>query len=167
MPVEPNAAPDELRSPFYVKNEKLCLQWEEYILEREGQINGKYNAWSFNLKSKVKSNYIWLIDVRKATHSNGNLLLSSRYLNLLERLTFRGLIENTGCEDFYIGKSIFKRRSRRHPFYDQVTELIKEGVDNQSLYEVRFKNDELTVVFQYRNDWFEMADRILAFEYNG
>ena len=55
MSIESNAAPDELSSPFYVANKKLCLQWEKYILNHDGKINGRYNAWSFSLKTKVKT----------------------------------------------------------------------------------------------------------------
>lgn len=164
MPVVSNAAPDELDSPFYIANEKLCKEWEEYILARDGQINGRYNAWSFSIKSKVKSNHTWLIDVKKATYSSGNLWLSSEYQNLQENLTFTTNIKNTGCKDFYIGKSIFKRQSRRHKFYDQITELVKIGLDDKSLFEVKFKDSRLTIVFHHKNDWFYMADKILAFD---
>lgn len=166
MPIVSNAAPDELDSPFYIENEKLCKKWEEYILSHGGKLNATYNAWSFNIKSKVTSKKTWLIDVKKATYSNGNLLLSSKYQNLQEILTFTANFKNTGCKDFQIGGSIFKRRSRIHPFYDQISELVKDGITNGSLYQVKFKKSELTIVFHHKNDWFKMVDRILAFDQN-
>lgn len=165
MPLQPNAAPDELDSPFYLANEKLCKEWEAYILERGGKLNGRYNAWSFNLKSKVKTNRTWLIDVRKATYSGGNLFLSSKYQNLQEILMFRTIIRGTDCKNFHLGGSIFKRQSRRHPFYTQVMELLQAGMNNNSLYKVTFRNEELTIIFHHKNDWFKMADKILAFEW--
>ena len=165
MAIESNAAPDELSSPFYEVNKKLCLQWEKYILAHDGKINGRYNAWSFSLKTKVKTKLTWLIDIKKATYSNGNLLLSSKYQNLQEILMFRTLIKNSGCEDFHIIDSFFKRKSRKHPFFDRITELVNDGKKNRSLYEVKFKNSELTIIFHHKNDSFEMTDKILAFEY--
>jgi hypothetical protein len=165
MPIQPNASPDELDSPFYVDNERLCKEWEAYILKHGGQINGRYNAWSFNLKTKVKTNRTWLIDIKKATYSNGFLLLSSKYQNLQEILMFRTRIKDTGCKDFYIGKSFFKRKSREHPFYTQVTQLLKEGINDRSLYSARFENSELTLIFHHKNDWFAMADKVLSFEW--
>ena len=185
MPIVSNAAPDELDSPFYVKNEKLCNSWEEYILKDGGQINGKFNAWSFGIKSKVKSNFTWLIDIKKATYSSGNLLLSSKYQNLQEILIFRTVVFDSDCYSFHIRKSkfidlfnlnsspingireyTFIGKSRNHSFSSGIVELLREGFENGSLYEAKFKKSELTIVFHHRNDWFEMADRILAFDHN-
>ena len=74
MPIKSNASTEELSSPFYKKNEALCLKWEDYILKKDGQINGVFNAWSFDIKSKVKGERTWLIDVQKETYTNGPLL---------------------------------------------------------------------------------------------
>ena len=95
MPLTSNAAPDELDSPFYIENEKLCNAWNDYITEKNGQLNGIYNAWSFDIKSKVTTNRSWLINVKKSTYSSGNLLLSSKYQNLQESLMFRANDFNT------------------------------------------------------------------------
>jgi hypothetical protein len=165
MPIESNAASDELDSPFYKKNEELCKKWEQYILEKSGQVKGSYNAWSFHLMSKVKGKKEWLINVKKATFTSGNLLLSAKKQNLQEILTFKSICKDTGCKDFCICNSIFKRKKQDHPFYKQIEDLVKDGINDQSLYEVRFKNSELSIVFHYKNEWFEMADKILAFEY--
>lgn len=165
MSIVSNASSDELDSPFYKENEMLCNRWEEFLLKNNGQINGVFNAWSFSIKSKVKTRQTWLIDVKKATYSNGNLLLSSRYQNLQETLTFRTRIENAGCPDFLIHNSRFKRSLPDHKLIDDIKELLKEGFLSKSVYEVKFKNTELTIVFHHKNDWFNMADRILAFEF--
>jgi hypothetical protein len=165
MSIESNAAPDELDSPFYKKNEELCKKWEQFILERGGQVKGSYNAWSFIFMSKVKGKKEWLINVKKATFTSGNLLLSSKKQSLQEILTFRSIFKNTGCKDFHISRSIFKRKERNHPFFKQIELLVKNGINDRSLYEVQFKNSELNIIFHHKNDWFEMADKVLAFEY--
>ncbi len=167
MPIESNAAPDELDSPFYLKNEELCQKWEKYIISKGGEEKGIYNAWSLNFISKVKGENEWLIYVKKATFTSGNLLLSSKKQNLQEILTFKSVFENTGCKDFCISRSIFRRKEQNHPFFRQVKELLKEGISDKSLFEAKFKNSELTIVFHHKNDWFEMANQILAFQYMG
>lgn len=165
MPIEPNAAPDELDSPFFKKNEDICTKWERYILKKGGKTKGSYNAWSFVFMSKVKIKKQWIITVKKATYSGGNLLLSSKRQNLQEILTFKTVFKNTGCKNFCISRSIFKRRERNHPFFKQIEHLVKEGINDRSLYQVQFKNSELTIIFHHKNDWFEMADKVLTFEY--
>ena len=164
MSIVSNAASDELDSPFFIENEKLCKKWEAYILEKGGKIKGLYNSWSFNLHSKVKSKNTWLIDIKKATYTSGNLLLSSKYQSLAETLTFTADFKETDCENFYIGKSLFKKKSRNHPFFEEVKDLIRIEQFKDSIYEVKFKDKRLTIVLHHQNDWFEMADRILAFE---
>lgn len=164
MPIQPNASPDEYDSPYFKANEELCKRWESYILERKGKIIGNYNAWSFSLKSKVRTNREWLIDIKKATYSNGFLLLSTKYQNLQEILTFTTRIKGTGCADFFIEKSVFKGKSRDHELYRQVVDLLQDAIDDKSLYQVHFKKDLLTIIFHHKNDWFEMADRLLSFE---
>lgn len=166
MPIVPNSAPDELDSPFYRENEKLCNDWSDFILNKGGAINGKFNAWSFMIKSKVTTNRTWLIDVKKATFSNGFLMFSSKYQNLQEILTFRTIFSGTNCDKFLIRKSRFKGRDPGHKFSNAITSLLKEGLIDNSVYEVRFENSELTIVFHHKNDWFNMAEKILAFEYN-
>jgi len=165
MPIISTAAPDEQDSPFYKRNEKLCNDWSDYILAKNGAINGKFNAWSLHIKSKIETDRTWHIDVKKATYSNGFLLFSSKSQNLKETLTFRAAFPDTGCRDFRIKKSKFKGRSSEHPFVSKITELLKGSLDDKFLYEVLFKNSELTLVFHHKNDWFQMADRILAFDY--
>lgn len=165
MPIISNAAPSEQDSPFYKRNEKLCNDWSDYILAKNGAINGKFNAWSLHIKSKVETDRTWYIEVKKATYSNGFLLFSSKSQNLTETLTFRTTFLDTDCRDFRIKKSKFKGRSSEHLFACKIKELLKGSLDDKWLHEVLFKNSELTIVFHHKNDWFDMADRILAFDY--
>lgn len=164
MPLEPNAAPDEKSSPFYKANEKLCKRWEKFVLDRNGLINGKYNAWSYNVKTKIEGKKTWLMDVERAQFSNGFLLMSSRKQNLRETLTFKALFKNTNCKPFVIEKGMFRGRIESNTFQEKVMQLVQPGIDNQSLFRVEYKDDFLTIIFHHQNDWFEMAERALAFE---
>jgi len=165
MPIRSNASPDEILSPFYKENEALCHKWEKFVLNKGGQINGLFNASSFSIKSKIKSHHTWLVDVKKATYSNGFLLFSSKYQNLQEILIFRTLIHDTGSNGFLIRNSRLRRGSKDNQFAREVIKLLKEGFQNESLYEVLFRKSELRITFHHKNDWFDMAENIIDFNY--
>lgn len=167
MPIKPDAASDEKNSPFYHANEKLCTEWEDYILSKKGNLNGVYNAWSFTIKAIVKTHFTWRIEVKKATYTGGNLLLSSKFQNLQEIMTFTTTIPENDCGDFSFRKSRFRGRNEDHPFAKALMETLKYGVIDRSLFEIQFQNSELKIVFQHKNDWFEMVDKIVYFEYTG
>ena len=138
MAVESHAAPDELDSPFYIENENVCKNWEAFVLARGGKVKGKYNAWSYAIRASLESNLSWVVDVKRANATNGNLFTK----NIVEELIFTTTIKNTGCRNFYIGKSIFKRRTPKNAFYEKIGALVKGGVDNESLHQVRFKDSK-------------------------
>ncbi|MDW7692773.1 hypothetical protein R9C00_11435 [Flammeovirgaceae bacterium SG7u.111] len=179
MPIESHATNAELDSPFYLANQKICTDWERFVLEKGGTIRGKYNAWSFGLKTEVKSHYSWNIEVRKSTQTNTGHGKSI----VVEFLKFETRINNIACEDFHIRKpklfdlfSSHKKldnktkvyrfigNNRSHPFPTKLIGLLAEGFENKSIYEVIFKKTELTITFHDKNDWFTMADNIIGFE---
>jgi hypothetical protein len=166
MSITPDAAPSELDSPFYKRNEALCKKWEQYIISKGGKVKGYYNAWSFEIKSKVTVKKTWLIDVKKGTYSNGSLFFSSKYQNVQETLSFTALFKNTECGDFCISRSIFSRKKSSHPFYTEVKELLKSEINDHSLYRAKFKNSELKIIVHNKNNSFNLADRILGFEFS-
>jgi hypothetical protein len=165
MPIKPNAASDEKNSPHYLANEKLCTEWDDYILKKNGNLNGVYNAWSFTIKAIVKTNFTWRIKIIKATHYSGSFWFSSKYQALREIMTFTTTIPKNDCKDFSFRKSRFRGRSEDHLFAKALMETLKYGMIDESLYEVQFQNSELKIVFQHKNNWFEMVDKILEFEY--
>ncbi|MEX2484658.1 MAG: hypothetical protein WED10_08865 [Brumimicrobium sp.] len=165
MSITSNAVSSELDSPFYKRNEALCKEWEQYIISRGGKIIGSYNAWSIAIKSKVTVKKTWLIDIQKATYSNGSLFFSSKYQNLQETLTFKSIFKNTGCGNFCISRSFFSRKKRNHAFYNEVQELLKNEIKDRSLYKAKFKNSELTIIIHGKNGAFNLVDRVLEFEY--
>lgn len=166
MSIISNAAQSELNSPFYKQNEILCKKWEQYIVGKAGKVKGYYNAWSFIISSKVTGKRTWIIDVKKATYSNGYLFFSPKYQNLQETLTFTTLFKNTGCGNFCISRSIFSRKTSNHTFFKEVSKLLKNEINDRSLYKAKFKNSELTIIIHSKNDGFDLVDRILNFEFN-
>jgi hypothetical protein len=165
MAIKSNASPDELSSPFYIKNKELCLSWEKFIHDREGKINATYNAFSLSIKAKVKLNSTWVIEVEKASYTSGNLFLSYKSQNLQEVLTLQTLVKDSGCKKFYIKNGNIKRGNSSHPLLKSVTSLLKDGFQNKFVYEVTFKDDILTIVIHHQNDGFEFVEKILQFSY--
>jgi len=161
-----NATQDELDSPYYNQNQDICRKWEQFILEKGGKINGVFNAWSFMIKSKITGKKTWFIDVKKSTYSGGNLLLSLKYQNLQEILTFKARFNNIDCGNFCISRSFFRRKSQKHLFYRDVYNLLKKEIRDRSLYMTHFKNNELTIIIHHKNDGFDIANRILEFDYH-
>lgn len=165
MSITSNAVTSEKGSPYYKKNKALCEKWEQYIVSKGGKLKGYYNSWSIAIISKLTVKKTWLIDIKKSSFSNGYIWFSPKYQNLQETLIFKSLFKNTGCGNFCISRSIFSRRRQTHPFYLEVRELLKHEIDDKSLYKVKFKKSELTIVIHSRNDRFDLVDRILGFDF--
>lgn len=164
MGIISNASSDEMTSPFYASNKEICEKWEKFVLDHGGFIEGKYNAWSYSLKSEFSGSPHWFIDIKKATYTSGNLLLSSKYQSLQEIISFRAMFENTNCGNFCITRSIFKRKKQDHNFYRAVHDLLKDEINDKSLYMAQFKNNELTITVHHKNEGFDIAQRILEFK---
>ncbi|SFT35328.1 hypothetical protein SAMN05216474_0055 [Lishizhenia tianjinensis] len=166
MPLKSNATADEKTSPFYLKNEELCREWENYITEKNGQLKGVYNASSFHIEGRIETTNTWSIEVKKATFSSGNLLLSSKYQNLQEILTLSTKISNTTSGNFRICKSIFKRKSQKHPLYKKVNDLFIADLDSGELYEIVFKKQQLTFTYHHCNERFDIVNKIINLDLN-
>jgi len=160
MTIKSNASPDEKSSPFYQKNEQLCRDWEQFILDRDGKINAVFNAWSAHIDAKVKVDRTWVISVKKAIYSNGSILFSSRYQNLQELLELQAHFRDYDCPNFRITPSIFTSRRTKHPFCTEVELLLNLEQRKSDRNWAKFKNGKLTVVFSHRNDDFELVKRI-------
>jgi len=154
MPLNSKDSPDEQNSPFYLENKQQCADWQTYITEKGGQLNGTYNSWSFYLKAKVAAHHIWEIEVKKSTYSNGSLIFSSKKQNLLEVLTCRVLIKDSRCEHFKIRRPRYSSKVGRNTIYVKLVDVIKPAIEDQSLQEVSFKDQELTLILHHKNNWF-------------
>ena len=165
MSLTSNAVTSEKGSPYFKQNKALCEKWEQYIVSKGGKLKGYYNSWSIAIISKVTVKKTWLIDIKKASFSNGYIWFSPKYQNLQETITFKSLFKNTGCRNFCISRSFLSRKKRIHPFYFQVRDLLRSEIQDKSLYKVKFKKSELTIIIHSRNDRFDLADRILDFNY--
>ncbi|NQX98959.1 MAG: hypothetical protein HRT73_13940, partial [Flavobacteriales bacterium] len=88
MIIKSNADTTELSSPYYIKNQRFCKEFEYYIGSKSGLIKGTYNAFSYSIIGKIPHKNDWILNYRKSTFSNGNLFLSSEYQNLFVAVTW-------------------------------------------------------------------------------
>jgi hypothetical protein len=82
--IQSNASEDEISSPFYKENKKRCDEFEKYILNSGGTLNGKFNSWSYKVTAQLSETLS--IIYKKSTYTSGNLLLSSKYQSLHEQV---------------------------------------------------------------------------------
>lgn len=107
MPVKPNAATDELDSPYFKTNEKICQSFDQFIIAQNGETRGTYNAWSYNVLGKVRHPNKWEFRIKKSTFTSGNLLLSSKYQSLHVASTWTAQNLDSSCPSFKIRKPKF------------------------------------------------------------
>ncbi|MBL4652580.1 MAG: hypothetical protein JKY53_06905 [Flavobacteriales bacterium] len=102
--IKSNASKDRESSPFFIENRDICEFWENYISEKGGKSSGEYTAWALSFNGKFTTQYQWVIKLKKATFSNGGLLISADK-NIFKQTTF--ITDNTDrfSQDFIIRKS--------------------------------------------------------------
>ena len=127
MVIKSDAGTEELSSPFYIANQEFCKEFENYIASKNGLIKSSYNAWSYSIIGKIPHEKEWVLKFKKATYSNGNLILSSEYQNLLTACIW-------SAKNFTTETSNFKIRKKR--FTDLFSSKWKT-MKNHSSYSIR------------------------------
>lgn len=107
MPIQENASPNELSSPFFVNNKRICAEFEDFIIKRNGEANGKYNAWSYLVSATIPHPKNWSFTIRKATYSSGNLLISAKSQNLHVSNKWIAAKFESDCPNFFIRRKTF------------------------------------------------------------
>tara|TARA_R110002033_G_scaffold22093_2_gene53871 strand:- start:6260 stop:6820 length:561 start_codon:yes stop_codon:yes gene_type:complete len=106
--ITPNADTNETDSPFYIKNESFCSEFEDFIIEHKGKIKGNYNAWSYLVIGKIETPRKWILEYKKSTFSSGNLLLSAKTQNLFVSATWKTELTAINIADFIIRRKATK-----------------------------------------------------------
>ncbi len=70
MTIKSNSLPDELDSPFYIANKRFSEEFEKYIIERNGQVKGEFNAWAFFVSGKINDPKEWLLSYKKSNYTS-------------------------------------------------------------------------------------------------
>ena len=108
MVIKSHAGTDEVSSPFYIANQKLCREFERYICSKKGLIKGSYNAWSYDATGKIPHEKEWIIKCNKGTYaSTGNLFFSAKKQCLRATISWIALNFVSDSLDFKIQKKKF------------------------------------------------------------
>jgi len=184
MSVISNASPDEYFSPFFLKNELFCKEFENFILDKHGEVIGKYNAWSYIIIGKINKPTKWVLKYKKSTFtSTGNLWLSSRKQNLLvtsECSTKRIHTHNSGFLirkrtflDFIplkLNKDISHLKACNNYILEtkgtskiisELTNLLENLFKSGEVYQVKLKNNILSVVLRTEKHHFNLFDQLV------
>lgn len=181
--IKSNAAPDEISSPFYLKNESFCRTIEKYVINKKGEIKGSYNAWSYLIYGKINFPKQWVIKYKKATFTNGNLLLSSKHMNLSVLAEWKTKL-SYNFDDFSIRQKTkldrakikfsdeFNYLDKQYHNYiihskDNENYLIKTLVDTmnnvfkkEEVYQIEFTDNTLRIEFRTENDYLEILEQL-------
>lgn len=163
-----NGSPDELDSPFYLDNERICKTFEAFISRLGGEVNGKYNAWSYHVIGKVKRDHEWIFQIKKATYTSGNLLLSSAYQSLHLAACWKCQNLKSSQPDFLLRKRtrfdwvrkmfdknlrdfnlypqfVFQSTIENHPIANQLSEMLSGIFQRNQVFSISYLKNELTI----------------------
>jgi len=185
MPVVHNASPDEFDSPFFIANQKICEEFDTYIVGKNGETRGKYNSYSYSVLGKIRHPQKWEFEIKKASYTSGNLLLDSKYQSLHTASFWRAKKLETDCTYFKIrrkkrwdfllliifpkiwrkhssqGKYVIKSNHPDHDFIFKLNLILKKLFDSNKIWEIEFENSELEIDLRSAELHTEIIDELL------
>ena len=184
--IQPNATAQEKTSPFFTANEEFCTEFEDFIVDRGGEVQGNYNAWSFTVYGKINRPKNWILQYKKATFSGAHILLTSKYQNLLtlaEWTTIRPpensgfLIRKRSWTDFFKAWffKTFKRlkvsnrymiisKEDNSPFITELIKVLTPLFKTGEVYRIENKNDKLKIELRTDQHHFDIFNSITALD---
>jgi len=132
-----NASFFEQQSPFYKLNESFCLNFENFINERQGKTSGKFNAWSYVLHGKITAPKPWILEYKKSTFTSDHSLISLKNKNLLVSVIWK--TQTTDANVFSI--------RRKHPI-DNIVGIFNSNLkclENHKNYILNAKKHSETI----------------------
>lgn len=110
-----DASPDEFSSPFFMRHQQICKEWEKFVLSHDGLVKGKFNSWALILMAKFKIKREWYVELKKSIMSDTAILLPSK-ANVLEYTLLKCDSANLTLPSFEIRKKGWLGRIRIHFF---------------------------------------------------
>jgi hypothetical protein len=185
MNIKTNATPAELSSPFFIKNEEFCRDFENYIVARNGKVKGTYNAWSYLVMGKITNPRQWSLNYKKASYSNpGSLFFSSKKQGLLTIAEWSTPWIDSQHSDFCIRKKsmadfikkaysdtikdlkeksnyVIEAKDPNLPLIRKLTTILKELFNTNEVYTINLKNEKLTINLRTEAHHFEVFEKLL------
>jgi hypothetical protein len=181
MAVVPDASLSERTSPFYLHNQAISKEWEQFVLQRGGEIKGKYSAWAYKLIAKIHGVFVWSIIVQKSTYTHRSLIIPP-HKNIYEGIELSTYLPRHVATEFLIRKSRFtdrfmwrKKTHKMHPSYVFIAEephpfitelmakILQDPMDRGSFFKATCKNGQLWIkLIKYKGamDWVQEILRL-------
>lgn len=173
-----------MTSPFYAKNKEFCTKIERFITSKKGRVDGTYNAWSYTILGTISAPKNWTLKYKKATFSSGNILLSTKYQNVLVsaqgettrtetpssgfvirkkrnsdalKRMFNKSLSTFDASGNYILKSDNQTSEWIHELKSTLSPLLKSG----EIYEIEYRNKRLKIEMRTENHHFDIFNQLL------
>ncbi|WP_452219035.1 hypothetical protein [Lacinutrix undariae] len=183
MNLKSNSTEDEKESPFYKINKDFATEFEHFILEKNGTVKGNYNVWSYTLFGKIATPNNWILKYKKATFSLANLLLSTKYQNLLVLAEWQTKMIGTGNSDFIIRKKtktdfiklwfssrvskfnvyhkyIIKSQNNTSELISKLTKILAPLFESKEIYSVEHRHNKLSIELRTDKHHFEIFNKL-------
>ncbi len=185
MTIVSNAASDEFLSPFYKKNELFCKEFENYINKKQGEVTGKYNAWSYEIIGKIHKPTKWILKYKKSTlTSTGSLWLSSKKQNLIVTVEWStrrigshnsefeirrkrktdifSKLWNKDISDLNLNSNyVIRTKFKVIEFVQKIGLVLDEVFKSGEIYTIIYKNDLLFIKLQSEKHHFDLFEELL------
>lgn len=180
MKIKSNALPHELDSPFYLANKKFCEVFERFIASKTGKVKGTYNAWSYMIYGKIRTNNAWDLKYKRAVYaSTGDLLLSSKSQTLLtlaewtctsvkasgatffiRRRTFLDILKPSYLKLKEHPRYVMKTNGKQSPFFTSLLETLNPLFESKEIYRITLKNNKLTIELRSELHHLDIFDQL-------
>lgn len=183
MTIKSNASPHEKDSPFYKKNEKFCLEFEQYILGEEGEVKGNYNSWSYAVIGEISNPKNWTLKYKKSTFSSGSLWLSSKYQNLLvlaewttkrietqsseflirrkTKTDFLNLLWNKSLSKFGdYNEYIIESKVNKPQLISKLEKILEPLFKSGEVYKINHRDNKLKIELRTDKHYFEIFEKL-------
>jgi len=186
MAIVSNATPDEKFSPFYIRNEKFCKEFELFIASYNGKVKGKYNAYSYLVIGKIAKSTNWELVYKKSTYSTtGNLWLSSKKQSLFVSVDWKTRRLGTSNSDFIIRKKHFfdflklitkknltllnlnkiyviETKNNNSKLISKLFSILENLFLSKEIHQIIHKNDELIISLRSEKHHFTIFKELLT-----
>lgn len=181
MSIKPNSTLSEAKSPYFKRNERFCVEFENYIHKKNGKTKGYFNAWSYCVIGKIIEPNIWILEYKKSTFTSGNLFLTSKFQNLSHSVKWKtknrfgsnfsikrislGDIFNLGFKKSvsrldFSEKYLIEKNEENSPKFIKLIEILKPLITTCELYKVENSNDVLKIELKTENHYFDIFDKL-------
>jgi hypothetical protein len=179
MAITTNASPIESSSPFYQKNQKICLEWDTLIKQFGGKVVGEFNSWSYKVKGQVETGTTWHFTITKATLDGyrSQLFLEDSIFEELEITSIIGstkekefLIRRRNIFDNFRANAVQLNQNKNYvligvneitPFSELILNIISHPLKSDKIYSVSYSKTELKIKIQLYDRSQEFVSNLL------